>query len=97
MSGTVRHFFRSPRYRFQIVAGKKLPQEFHQMCAQTSPERAILTAAVKFGENPLTIEPGLSGLSESATFYPSWHHFLPPLRVLIDEFTPHMRSRRPIN
>jgi hypothetical protein len=40
------HMFYVPGIDFKFVAGKTLPKEFQQMCAQTSPNRAILSSVL---------------------------------------------------
>jgi len=40
------HMFYVHGIDFKFVAGKALPEEFHQMCAQTSPNRAILSSVL---------------------------------------------------
>ncbi|MGA8143888.1 MAG: hypothetical protein WB987_08385 [Candidatus Acidiferrales bacterium] len=40
------HMFYVPGIDFKFVAGKALPEEIHHMCAQTSPNRAILSSVL---------------------------------------------------
>jgi hypothetical protein len=40
------HMFYVPGIDFKFVAGKALPKEFQQMCAQASPNRAILSSVL---------------------------------------------------